>query len=67
MEMVKVVSSNVQEVGWENNTLYVQYNSGLYAYADVDQKLYEDLLKAESKGRFLAENVRGIKNYKRIK
>jgi hypothetical protein len=67
MEMVKVVSSNVQEIGWENNILYVQYNSGLYAYADVDQKLYEDLLKAESKGRFLAENVRGIKNYKRIK
>jgi len=58
MELVKVSSSNVEAVGYADDKLYVQFTSGhTYAYVGVPQKLYEDLLVADSKGRFLRANV----------
>lgn len=52
--MTIVKSSNVSSVGWEDNALEVVYNGGgRYRYADVPRELFDALLAAESKGRFL--------------
>lgn len=63
MKLTEVVSSNIKAVGHENNTLYIQYSGGVYAYENVSNELYEQLMKAESKGRFVAENIRGKYHY----
>lgn len=67
MEMIKVVSSNVVAVGYKGNDLYVDYKSGSYVYKDVPKKVYEGLVNAESKGKYMHANVKGKYEYLRIK
>lgn len=67
--MVKVESSNISAVGYDMNfgSLIVEYKSGnKYQYKNVPYELYENLLKAESKGRFVNENVKGKFEYNRL-
>ena len=67
--MVKVESSNISAVGYDMSfgALIVEYKSGnKYQYKGVPYELYENLLKAESKGRFMNENVKGKFDYDRI-
>lgn len=67
--MVKVESSNINAVGYDTSFggLVVEYKSGTkYMYEKVPYELYENLLKAESKGRFVNENVKGKFEFRRI-
>ena len=66
MNLIKVKSSNVVAVGYENNTLYVQYNSGTYSYSNVDRTVYENLLKAESKGKFMNSEIKHKYSYRKL-
>jgi len=65
-KMNKVVSSNVIAIGWENNTLFVEYKSGMYSYAEVPHAVYQNLMAADSKGHFMYTDVKGKYEYKRI-
>ena len=67
MKMIKVVSSNVVAVGYKGNDLYVDYKSGSYVYKDVPKKVYDGLVNAESKGKYMHANVKGKYEYLRIK
>lgn len=67
MEMIKVVSSNVVAVGYKENDLYVDYKSGSYVYKNVPKKVYDGLVSAESKGKYMHANVKGKYEYLRIK
>ena len=67
--MVKVESSNISAVGYDMSfgSLIVEYKSGAkYQYKEVPYEVYENLIKAESKGRFINENVKGKFEYNRI-
>lgn len=66
MEMIKVNSSNVIAIGHDSNDLYVEYASGTYVYENVSKELFEELKKAESKGRFMSENIKGVFKYHRL-
>jgi len=66
MEMIKVNSSNVVAIGHDGKDLYVEYASGTYVYENVNSKLFEDLKKAESKGRFLNDFIKGTYKYHRL-
>ena len=57
--MQKVASSNISEVGWEANTLYVQFTNALYSYKAVPEDVYNRLLTAQSKGAFFAKEIKG--------
>lgn len=40
-----VSSSNVRSIGWENNTLEVEFNNGsIYRYDNVSESQYQSLL-----------------------
>ena len=55
MDMQPVNSSRISSVGWENNTLYVQFPDGaLYAYDDVSRQEYESFMSAPSLGSELS-------------
>ena len=66
MKKVKVISSNVVAVGYENNNLYVDYKSGSYVYENVPEEIYAALLAAESKGKFMWAKVKGRYDYYRL-
>ena len=62
VDMHPVQSSNLRAVGYdpEMRVLLVQFRSGAtYEYDDVPQTVYEGLLGAQSKGRYVAQNVKG--------
>lgn len=61
MEMVSVVSTNVEQVGYDADTqvMAVRFKSGLYHYFDVPELVYQELLASESKGTYLAANIKG--------
>lgn len=43
MQMIPVPSSNIVSIGYEENTLYVQFHSGtLYAYYNVPESVYHE-------------------------
>lgn len=67
MQMTPVVSSNVDSIGYENETLYVRFKNGsLYLYENVPSYQYDALMSASSKGSYLAQNIKGHYSYARI-
>ena len=67
MNMIRVASSNIYSVGYEDTVLYVRFNSGgLYAYFGVPEYVYSNMLHAPSKGGYLAAHVKGHYRYQRI-
>ncbi|SCZ40646.1 MULTISPECIES: KTSC domain-containing protein [Pseudomonas] len=68
MERVSVSSSNVESVGYdeESETLEVEFKNGtLYQYFDVPKSIFIGLIGADSVGGYLAENVKGVFRYSR--
>ena len=56
MDLIKVDSSMIYAVGYdpETQTLEVVFNrTGVYIYEGVPQEVYDGLLAAESKGRYM--------------
>lgn len=53
-------SSNVMAFGYDKDLkiLAVTFRSGTYHYFDVPEKVFEDMQKAESVGKFLNSEVK---------
>lgn len=69
MEMTRVESSNIEQVGYEeeSETLQVEFkNGGMYQYFDVPQHVYEELRDADSVGKYLAYSIKGIYRYSKV-
>ncbi len=65
--MYNVVSSNIDSIGWEDDILSVTFLSGsTYEYYNVDEHVYDEMLNADSKGRYLARNIKGYYDYRRV-
>jgi len=61
MEMINVQSSNLKSVGYDDNqsSLYVEFkHGGKYKYFNVDRNIYDNLLVADSKGKFFDQNIK---------
>lgn len=59
MEMTKVESSNIEAIGYETDVLYIQFKTGdLYSYSPVTEEMYNELMAAESKGKYFAANIK---------
>lgn len=64
-----VQSTNLDWVAYDEvkKILYVQFkNGGYYAYYDVPKEIFTDLLKASSKGRYLAMKIKWKFEYKKL-
>lgn len=61
MKRQSVESSNLSSIGYdaENETLEVQFNhGGVYQYFDVPENVYEELMNADSHGRYFVQNIK---------
>jgi len=59
--MIPVNSSNLKSVGYDEaeSILYVEFKANtLYEYYDVPSEVYEELLKAESKGKYYNAEIK---------
>ena len=55
MNLKPVDSSRMSAVGWDSNTMYVEFHNGaVYAYDDVPYEEYEDFISSPSLGRGLS-------------
>lgn len=55
-------SSNIKKIGYQNDAkvLLVTFVSGsVYMYKDVPAEVFEDFVRAQSKGKFFHANIRG--------
>ncbi|GBU25375.1 hypothetical protein R83H12_02018 [Fibrobacteria bacterium R8-3-H12] len=69
VEMIKVSSSNVREIGYDevNKTLYVKFlSNSLYVYNGVPIDKFDGLKNASSVGSYLHRNIKDRYSYKRI-
>ena len=67
-QMRKVSSSMINQIGYDKSTgsLRVEFVGGaVYRYLDVPHSVYQDLLVAESKGKFLNRNIKGQYEFER--
>lgn len=77
MKLVKVVSNNIDSVGFEEDyrmslgskamtrMRVVFSHGGAYDYYRVPSEVYDEFLKAESKGVFFHKHIKKIYNYER--
>lgn len=64
-----VVSSNLQSVAYdeEKSLLYVRFlNGGVYYYENVPKELYDQLLGAESAGKYLNAFIKPHYAFKKL-
>lgn len=69
MNREKVESSNLKSVGYEEDsqTLEIEFNTGaVYQYTAVPKWVFEDLMDAESVGRYFHQHIRNVYEYKQI-
>ena len=60
MKYVGNRSSNVESVGWLNESLYVkfQHSTALYRYDGVPHKVFDEAMSADSIGKYIIANVK---------
>ena len=64
-----VESSNISWISYvkEENKLYIGFKNGsIYEYYDVPEKVFDNFMKANSKGKFLWSDIRDKFKYKRL-
>ncbi len=69
MERYSVASSNIASIGYDagTETLEVEFLSGaIYQYYNVPQNMYDQLVQAGSKGRFLNTYIKNAYPYSRV-
>lgn len=49
-----VKSSNIKYIAWDGKTLEVGYHNDTYQYIGVSPRVYENLLAAQSVGKFMS-------------
>lgn len=69
MRRRQVESTTVRSVGYERKSriLEIEFQSGVvYQYVDVPARVYEQLWKAESKGRYFNSEIRDTYEFVRV-
>lgn len=58
-DLAKVNSSNVNLVGFDGHSIYIQFkNGGIYSYTGTTASDYNNLKKADSIGKFLNTSIK---------
>lgn len=69
-EMHYVDSSNIEAIGYDAaaQELHVRFlkSGATYAYYGVEEWVFQELMQADSKGRFLNANIKGRYNEGRL-
>jgi len=60
MRRMPVKSTVIAEVGYEDEVMEIRFNNGgIYRYFNISPEVCLNLLRADSKGRFFNQEIRG--------
>lgn len=66
MNMIRVTSSQIHSVGYEDSTLYVSFHNrggeitATWAYDEVPMSVYDEMMSSPSTGRYLNDHIKGV-------
>ena len=66
MDRYNVASSNISSIGYDQSTMTLEVeflNGRIYQYYNVPENMYDEIMKAPSKGRFLHAYIRNAYPY----
>ena len=69
MERKQVVSSNIISVGYDKESLILEIEfkgNTVYQYTDVDERTYEELIAANSVGKYFHQNIRNEFSFTKV-
>jgi hypothetical protein len=69
MKRTHVESSNIESIGYDSKsqTLEIEFLNGtIYQYFDVPERVFEELMGADSQGRYLNANIKGTYRYSKV-
>lgn len=70
IKFVSVESSQISRIGYseEHRVLAIEFirNDALYYYFNVPKDIFDEMIKAESTGRYLGSEIKGKYSYKKI-
>ena len=65
--MQSVQSSNIRAIGHDGSMLRVEFSNGsTYDYEGVPSRVFDDLVSADSVGRYFAQNIKGVYGYEKV-
>lgn len=68
MERVKVLSSMIESIAWDKNTLTVEFKGGkVFEYQDVPQPTWEQFFRSDSKGKFFHSQIKNKFDFREVK
>jgi len=69
MNWIDVSSTNLSRVRYDESslTLEIEFQGGrVYQYFDLPKHIFEELVRADSKGKFFHEQIKGHYRYARV-
>lgn len=61
IKMNAVTSTSISEIGYKYRTMKVKFNNGkMYEFKKVPRAMFDEFVKAMSKGKFFNEKVREV-------
>lgn len=69
MNRTSVISTDVAEIGYDVDTMTLEvvfHKGGVYQYFDVPEVVYQEFLRADSKGKFLHANIKNNYRYAKL-
>lgn len=69
MEMISVSSTNVEAIGYDEDsqTLQVEFKNGSnYQYFDVPERVFNELRDSGSIGAYLSASIKGVYRFSRV-
>ena len=69
MNRISVESSNIESIGYDSNSkiLEIEFNNySIYRYYEVAEDVYDELMAAPSKGKYLIAKIRDRYRYEKI-
>lgn len=68
MQRTPVTSSSISSIGYENNVLEIEFLDGkeVYQYSQVPEQEYNELMNAESHGKYFNQNIKNKYQYEKI-
>jgi hypothetical protein len=64
-----VVSSNISSVGYDSDgeVLEIEFNNhSIYQYFDISERVYLDLINADSVGAYFAQHIKGVYRFSKV-
>jgi len=68
MQRTPVTSSDIASIGYEDNVLEIEFHSGksVYQYFHVPEQEHNELMNAQSHGKYFNQNIKNKYQYEKI-